>query len=127
MIKLCHFFGCEILSEDQKIGLIKYFEYRGYEKFLVKMPNSAKYGISASTKVHQQIAEETESYIMDNLHKVKFPKLLNDWLHFDINKTTKFDAAMASGYTLIASSKSKFTQKIEQQQKLYEIRDVFPF
>jgi hypothetical protein len=127
MIKLCHFFGTEILSEDNKVGLIKYFEYRGYEKFLTKMPNSNKYGISATVKTHQQIAEETESYINDNLHKVIFQNLLEDWLAFDINKTTKFDAAMASGYTLIAASKSKFAQKIEQQQKLYEIRDVFPF
>ena len=127
MIKLCHFFGTEILSEDNKVGLIKYFEYRGYEKFLTKMPNAAKYGISATVKTHQQIAEETESYITDNLHKVIFINLLEDWLAFDINKTTKFDAAMASGYTLIAASKSKFAQKIEQQQKLYEIRDVFPF
>jgi hypothetical protein len=127
MIKLCHFFGTEILSEDNKVGLIKYFEYRGYEKFLTKMPNSNKYGISATVKTHQQIAEETETYINDNLHKVVFQNLLEDWLTFDINNTTKFDAAMASGYTLIAASKSKFAQKIEQQQKLYEIRDVFPF
>jgi hypothetical protein len=127
MIKLCHFFGTEILSEDNKVGLIKYFEYRGYEKFLTKMPNSNKYGISATVKTHQQIAEETETYINDNLHKVVFQNLLEDWLTFDINNTTKFDAAMASGYTLIAASKSRFAQKIEQQQKLYEIRDVFPF
>lgn len=127
MIKLCHFFGTEILSEDNKVGLIKYFEYRGYEKFLTKMPNASKYGISATVKTHQQIAEETETYINDNLHKVIFVNLLEDWLAFDINKTTKFDAAMASGYTLIAASKSKFAQKIEQQKQLYEIRDVFPF
>jgi hypothetical protein len=127
MIKICHFFGCKILPEDNKVGLIKYFEYRGYERFLTKMPNSAKFGISATVKTHQQIAEEIESYVTDNLHKVIFENLLKDWLAFDINKTTKFDATMACGYTLIASSKSKFAQQIEQKQKLYDIRDVFSF
>ena len=125
MIKLAHFFGCEVLSEDNKVGLIKYFEYRGYERFLTKMPNASKYGISATIKTHQQIAEETESYITDNLKKVIFTELLDDWLHFNINKTTKFDAAMAAGYTLIAASKSKFAQKAEQKVKLYDVREIF--
>lgn len=125
MIKLAHFFGCEVLSEDNKVGLIKYFEYRGYERFLTKMPNASKYGISATVKTHQQIAEETESYITDNLSKVIFTELLDDWLHFNINKTTKFDAAMAAGYTLIAASKSKFAQKAEQKVKLYDVREIF--
>ena len=125
MIKLAHFFGCEVLSEDNKVGLIKYFEYRGYERFLTKMPNATKYGISATVKTHQQIAEETENYHLDNLHKVIFIELLDDWLHFNINKTTKFDAAMAAGYTLIAASKSKFAQKVEQKVKLYDVREIF--
>ena len=127
MIKLCHFFGCEILSEDNKVGLIKYFEYRGYEKFLVKLPGATKYGISATVKTHQQIAEVTESYITENVEKVIFMRLLQDWLKFDINKTTKFDAAMASGYTLIQANKSKFSERVEQKQKIYDIREIFPF
>ena len=127
MIKLCHFFGCEILSEDNKVGLIKYFEYRGYEKFLTKMPGSNKYGISATVKTHQQIAEVTESYITESVEKVIFMRLLQDWLEFDINKTTKFDAAMASGYTLIQANKSKFSERVEQKQHIYDIREIFPF
>lgn len=127
MIKLCHFFGCEILSEDNKVGLIKYFEYRGYEKFLTKMPGANKYGISATVKTHQQIAEVTESYITESVEKVIFMRLLQDWLKFDINKTTKFDAAMASGYTLIQANKSKFVGKVEQKQHIYDIREIFPF
>ncbi len=127
MIKLCHFFGCEILSEDNKVGLIKYFEYRGYDKFLVKLPGASTYGISATVKTHQQIAEVTESYITENVEKVIFMRLLKDWLTFDINKTTKFDAAMASGYTLIQANKSKFSERVEQKQKIYDIREIFPF
>lgn len=126
MIKLCHFFGCEILPEDNKVGLIKYFEYRGYERFLHKV--GKKYGVSASTKVHQQLAELTESYIEENIHKVKFKNLILDWLKFNINKTTDFDAAMASGYTLMLANESKFRQEVkEDKSKIYEIRDLFPF
>lgn len=125
MIKLVHFFSCQALIEDQKIGLIKYFEARGYEKFLFRIPNSVKYGISASQKTHQQIAEQTEIYINENLHKVIFKNLLQDWLLFDIKNTTKFDAAMSSGYTLIAASGSKFASAAKQEQKLYDVREIF--
>jgi hypothetical protein len=125
MIKLAHFFSCQTLIEDQKIGLIKYFEARGYEKFLFRIPGSAKYGISASQKTHQQIAEQTEIYISENLEKVIFKNLLEDWLLFDIKNTTKFDAAMSSGYTLIAASGSKFAQANKQEQKLYDVREIF--
>lgn len=125
MIKLVHFFGCQMLAEDQKIGLIKYFERRGYEKFLYKMPNASKYGISASQKTHQEIAEQTEAYIEENIEKVIFKNLLKDWLEFNINKTTKFDAAMASGYTLILAGNSKFAQKIEQKKTMFDVREIF--
>lgn len=125
MIKLVHFFSCQALIEDQKIGLIKYFEQRGYERFLFRIPGSAKYGISASQKTHQQIAEQTEIYISENLEKVIFKNLLEDWLLFDIKNTTKFDAAMSSGYTLIAASGSKFAQANKQEQKLYDVREIF--
>jgi len=125
MIKLAHFFSCQTLIEDQKIGLIKYFEARGYERFLFRIPGSAKYGISASQKTHQQIAEQTEIYISENLHKVNFKNLLEDWLAFDIKNTTKFDAAMSSGYTLIAASGSKFAQAAKPEQKLYDVREIF--
>jgi hypothetical protein len=125
MIKLVHFFSCQALIEDQKIGLIKYFEARGYEKFLFRIPNSIKYGISASQKTHQQIAEQTEIYINENLHKVVFKNLLQDWLLFDIKNTTKFDAAMSSGYTLIAASGSKFLGNAKVEKKLYDVREIF--
>lgn len=66
------------------------------------LPGSNKPGISGSIKTHQQIAEITEDYIEHNIDKVYYTELLKDWLEFDITKTTKFDAAMSAGYTLIA-------------------------
>jgi hypothetical protein len=124
MIKLVHFFGCTILPEDNKVGLIKYFEYRGYERFLFK--NGNKYGVSATVKIHQQIAELIETYVEENVSKTIFKNLLLDWLKFDINKTTKFDATMASGYTLMLANGSRFAQKQQEETKrLYDVREIF--
>jgi len=124
MIKMCHFFGCKVLPEDNKVGMIKYFQMRGYDSFLQYLPKSKKAGISANQKTHQQLAEETELYIHDNSEKVLFKRLLEDWLKFDLKKTTKFDAAMAAGWCLVAAGAKKF-QATDNKKKLYSVKEIF--
>ena len=126
MIKTCHFFGCELLVEDNKIGMVNYFLARNYHNFLMKLPNSKKYGISGSLRSHQQIVEETELYIHKNIEKTLFKDLLQDWLAFDIHNTTNFDAAMAAGYALIGAGKHRILAGQRKEQKLYSYNDIFP-
>lgn len=126
MLKMCHFFGCQILPEDNKVGIIKYFQARGYERFLMKLPGSKKYGISANSKTHQQMVEELELYVYENIERVRYKDLLQDLLKFDIRNTTKFDAAMAAGWTLVAAGGKKFMTKKPENKKLYDIKDIFP-
>ena len=101
-IPISNYVSCQVLFEDNKVGIKSYFEDRGYGGFLMYLPGSTKPGISGSLKTHQQIAEITEDYIENNIDRVYYSELLKDWLEFDITKTTKFDAAMSAGYTLIA-------------------------
>lgn len=102
MIKMAVFYGCSVLFENNKIGLLRYFEDRGYGNFLIWLPDRQQPGIAASPKTHQYIAELTETYINDNHERVFFKDLIQEWLEFDLNNTTKFDVAMSAGYTLIA-------------------------
>ncbi len=105
MILMACYFGCEVLFESNKNNWKAYFIERGYEKLLMKLPKYPDYGIPGNQNTHQQLAEATEEYILENCHLVFFADILLDWLKFDINKTTQFDLAMASGYTLIADKK----------------------
>jgi hypothetical protein len=120
------FFGCKILVENNKIGIVKYFQFRGYEKFLMKLPKSKTFGVPANAKTHQQMVEELELYVFENCNKVIFKNLLIDLLSFDINNTTKFDAAMAAGWTLVACGKKNYQQREFSQKKLYDVREIFP-
>jgi hypothetical protein len=121
MIKLCHYFSCQMLFEDNKIGIKNYFEERGYAKFLMWLPGSIKPGISGSVKSHQLIAEITEEYIVHYCKRVPFIQLIKDWLEFDINKTTRFDAAMAAGYTLIGDS----VKVLKQRKAVNDVSKLF--
>lgn len=124
VLKCCHYYSCELLFEDNKVGIKTYFEDRGYSAFLMFLPGSMKPGLSGSVRTHQQIAEVTEDYIENHVDNVCFSELLKDWLEFDISKTTKFDAAMAAGYTLIADKhillKNQFTK-----DNLVEAKNIF--
>ena len=47
-----------------------------------------------------------------------FNELLNDWAKFDINKRTRFDAAISSGLAIMACNKNKYapnTQKLKTE------------
>lgn len=118
MLKTAVYFGCQILFESNKNNWKDYFVSRGYEAFLMKLPGYADYGIPGNKGTHQQLAEVTEEYILENSTKVFFKDCLTDWLEFDINNTTKFDVAMAAGYTLIADMKKLYKRGEGDLRKL---------
>ena len=122
VLKACVYYGCQVLVENQKIGIVTYFNDRGYGDFLMWLKDRNQAGIAASPKTHQYIAELTEDYINNYCDRVYFKDLITDWLHFDISDTTRFDAAMAAGYTLIADREKMYVRDIE---KVYDVGAYF--
>lgn len=105
ILKLCHYFSCQLLFENQKPGIGKYFERMGYKAFLITPEGRNSPGIPSSKEVKNQMCDYIGLYVDKHCDKVPFPELLQDWIDFDANDTQRFDAAMASGYTLIAANK----------------------
>lgn len=122
MLMAACYYGCPILFENQKVNMMHYFNDRGYGKFLMWLPDRLQPGIAASAKTIQQIAELTEDYINNSIDRVYFKKLIEQWLEFDINKTTKFDLAIAAGYCLMAD---KIVISKQDKEKLYEVSELF--
>lgn len=121
MIKTAVYYGCQVLFENQKVGMMHYFNDRGYGSFLMWLPERTQPGIAASPKTHQHIAELTESYINDYSERIYFKDLIKEFLEFDISNTTAFDGAMAFGYALIADQVKVAKKDIES------VRDVTQF
>lgn len=122
MIKQCVFFGCQILFENNKPGIGRYFKERGYEKFLVKLPDYNDYGIPSTPANKQTLAELTEDYIENNIEKVFYTELIQQWLEFEIKATEKYDLAMAAGWCLVADMAALVKKKTSE---LREITDYF--
>lgn len=118
-------YGCQGLIENNKIGMVAYFENERVQNYLMKIKGQKNYGIAATKKTTQAMCEMIEKYIYENINKVYFTDLLKDWANFDIDDTQEFDAAMASGYTLLADSKILLRKSADRALKIIEIGDLF--
>jgi len=125
------FYGYPILIENNKYGIARYFEQRGYDGYLMDRPKhlmSANAKVNVKTKgipsnsqdVIQAHAHAIEAYIHDHVGlnrdtgesgNMYFNKTLEDWIGFKINDRTKFDLTISSGLALLAA------QKIKQKKK----------
>jgi hypothetical protein len=130
-----HFYGMPILAENNKPRLLYYLKRRGYRKFSMNRPDKIWNKLSVAEKeiggipnssedVKQAHAAAIESYIEsfvglknnDEYGNMYFNETLNDWAKFDINKRTKFDAAISSGLAVMACNRHLYTPINKKQQ-----------
>ena len=117
MLMLCHYLGCKIHLETQKaMSLVNHFRSKGYGGFIMNRPKST-YAKSTSEIVQQNTpgspastymiglyTSELASFVVQHGHRIHFKSLVKDLLNFSVLKTTDFDSAVASGYTLLANT-----------------------
>lgn len=116
ILKMAWYYGAQVLFERNVDHWRNYFIDKKCEGFLMMLPGEDDYGLytDGHKKVHQWLADYTESYINEHIQKVPFKKLLTEWLLFDLGKTTVYDTAMAAGFTLIAARDKTYQRKIEE-------------
>jgi len=121
------FYGYPLLIENNKYGIARYFESRGYDGYLMDRPqhlktSSAKVKVktkgipSNSQDIIQSHAHAIESYIHDHVGinyetlaagNMYFNDTLEDWIAYKIDNRTKFDLTISSGLALLAAQKVK--------------------
>jgi hypothetical protein len=129
MIKLCRFFGCSILAENQKVGIINHFRNRGYGDFLMYRPAETftidtgkqnTVGVPGSTPLVQQWLGLTKSYVNNHGHRIPFLFLCRDLLRFRKSNIRLHDATVAFGTTQIA-----LLGEAKQVPQLIEVKELF--
>ena len=129
------FYGMPLLAENNKPRLLYYLKRRGYRGYSMNRPDKLWNKLSVAEKeiggipnssedIKQAHAAAIESYIDKYVGLSKegeyggmyFNKTLNDWAKFDINKRTKFDAAISSGLAIMACNKNLY-RPIPSMQK----------
>lgn len=129
-----HFYGMPILAENNKPRLLYYLKRRGYRNFSINRPDKLYNKLSVTEKeiggvpnssedMRQAHAAAIETYIQNHvglkdsgdMGDMYFDQTLNDWSKFDINKRTKFDAAISSGLAIMACNKNAYTPRQERK------------
>ena len=130
------FYGMPILAENNKPRLLYYLRRRGYRGFSMNRPDKVWNKLSvaerevggmpnSSEDIKQAHAAAIEMYINDHVGHLEdgtygtvyFSETLNDWSRFDINKRTKYDAAISSGLAIMACNRHLYrpNQEVKKQ------------
>lgn len=132
------FFGYPILIENNKYGIARYFEQRGYLEYLMDRPKHLG-GAASKTKtkgipsngadILQAHAQSIEAYIHNHVGedpetgkvgKMYFNRTLEDWIGFRIDKRTKYDLTISSGLCLLgAQTPHKEVKRTDFSQKQF--------
>jgi hypothetical protein len=127
-VLMCAFYyGYPLLVENNKYGIVRYFESRGYDGYLMERPDHLSSGsskVNVKTKgipsnsqdVIQSHAQAIEAYIHNyvgedaqtgEMGQMYFNRTLEDWIGYKITDRTKFDLTISSGLALLAAQKVK--------------------
>ena len=135
------FYGMPILAENNKPRLLYHLRRRGYRGFSMNRPDKIWNKLSVTEKeiggipntsedIKQAHAAAIETYINKyvgyteegNSGNIYFNRTLNDWAKFDINKRTKYDAAISSGLAIMACNRHLYHPKPKHERQGLNIK-----
>lgn len=131
------FYGYPLLIENNKYGIVRYFESRGYDDYVMERPEHLKTpgssqnvktkGIPSNSRdVIQAHAQAIEAYVHEhvglnqetgNYGRMHFNRTLEDWIGFNIDDRTKFDLSISSGLALLGA------QRVVKEKKVADMSD----
>jgi len=139
-VLMCAFFyGYPLLIENNKYGIVRYFESRGYDGYVMDRPDhlrSSSSHVNVKTKgipsnsqdvIHAH-AQAIEHYVHNHVGinyetgehgNMYFDRTLEEWIAFKIDKRTKYDLTISSGLALLAAQKPNAKPKAVFDDKVF--------
>ena len=138
VIMACRFYGAPILVESNRIDLLRHMRNRGYRGFAMDRldrpknklnPNEVEYGGQVMSGkdmldshqnaiglwIEQYVGvyndEEKQLRKIGEMGDMPFLETLKDWLAFNPDKRTEYDATIASGLAIMACHEERYRGK----------------
>ena len=133
VIKACRFYGMPILVESNRIDLLRHMRNRGYRGFALNRvdrpanklnENEKEYGgqvmsgkdildshmnsIGSWIEDHVGVSAKEEVRPVGEIGDMPFDETLKDWLAFNPDKRTDYDATISSGLAIMACQMEKY-------------------
>lgn len=116
MLMMHFYYGTQMLVENNKVSIKKYFRRRGYGQYLMERPestmdpNSRSYSVNqvgapATTDTIQQYFNAIAHYVYILACAIKHPRIVGQLLEMNKANRGKMDLGVAFGWMLIAFEK----------------------
>ena len=134
VMKACIFYGMPILIENNKPGILRHFKNKGYHEYCMLRPDKRKHELrpsdislrgipNNSEDVKQMHAGMIEAYVEEyigededgNMGTMPFNDTLEDWLKFELQNRTDYDASISSGLAIMAVRKQQILVPMERK------------
>lgn len=146
VIMCCRFYGAPILVESNRIDLLRHMRNRGYRGFAMNRldraknklnPNELEYGGQTMSGVDilsshmAAIGLWIEHYVgiyndkemmvrpIGEMGEMPFDETLKDWLSFNPDKRTEYDATISSGLAIMACHTERYSGKKEKPKRTH--------
>ena len=125
VVKTCWYFGVKAFIEDDKPGLSIWMRKNNYHGLMqyepVSLINSrsrrkARMGVKTSNEHVSAYTERLSHYIFRYVWGCDHPRLLSSWAQFVPEKRTKYDLAVATGWTELADLDNNYKRNKEQEE-----------
>lgn len=144
VIKCIRFYGAPILVESNRIDLLRHMRNRGYRGFAMNRldrpksklnPNELEYGGQTMSGpdiidshlnaiglwIEQYVGiyadEEKKVRKLGEIGDMPFQETLKDWLSFNPDKRTEYDATISSGLAIMACYENRYQPKRETPKR----------
>lgn len=145
VIKCVKFYGSPILIESNRLDLLRHMRNRGYRGFCMDRMDKTKQQLNAQEKEYggqmmsgkdmleshmSAIGTWVQNYVgiyqddtkelrtIGEMGDMPFNETLVDWLKFDPDNRTKFDATISSGLAIMACQREKYKGKEKPKRVL---------
>ncbi len=150
VIKCVRYYGSPILVESNRIDLLRHMRNRGYRGFCINRldrpanklnDNEKEYGgqpmsgkdiidshinaIGAWIEKYVGVSNNPEIRDIDEMGEMPFDETLKDWLSFNPDDRTKYDATISSGLAIMACNTEKYKPKIKPKNRKI-VKSMFP-
>tara|TARA_R110000782_G_scaffold14806_1_gene43903 strand:+ start:224 stop:2914 length:2691 start_codon:yes stop_codon:yes gene_type:complete len=150
VIKVVRFYGAPILIESNRLDLLRHMRNRGYRGFCMNRMDKVKLNENEKEYGGQMMAGKDmldshmaaigtwiQNYVglyqdevkglreIGEMGDMPFNETLVDWLKFDPDKRTEFDATISSGLAIMACQKEKYKGK-EKPKRSIDISGFVP-
>lgn len=145
VIKCCRFYGSPILVESNRKDLLRHMYNRGYRGFAMNRLDRPKFKLNSDEEKYggqmmsgkdiidshmSAIGTWIQNYVgvynneieklrpIGEMGNMPFNETLKDWLAFDPDNRTEYDATISSGLAIMACQENKYRGKVKETKKI---------